>query len=177
MIIAVDLGGVLVDVDSDQLWRMVPSSRRSQVESMLSAHHHGFQSGSLSADAFVRHLSLAADVPSATIESAWSLMVSWRAGAEAALQSWARHHTIELWTNIDILHARALGVDGLHHVMTSYAIGARKPTPAYFEGAVRGRDAGGIWFFDDSPTNVEAALAIGLDARCVRDFEAVSAQL
>jgi HAD superfamily hydrolase (TIGR01509 family) len=174
-VIAVDLGGVLVDVDRQLFWRVVPSSQVVEVQQALQLHHPRLQCGEVEPEAFVDAIAAAAHQTSAEILAAWSAMVQWRPGAIAAIEGWSQQHEVELWSNIDVIHVHALSNRRITaRWVTSCEVGCCKPEDGFFRAALRDRSPSTCRFFDDQPANVAAANHLGIIATCIDDFRFVT---
>jgi FMN phosphatase YigB (HAD superfamily) len=181
MIAAIDLGGVLVDVDVDRCWDTLGlrAQQRTAASALLGAHHHRMQTTERGADEFIAALAVLCGTTVDDAARAWKRVVCWREGALHHLVTLQGRIDVELWTNIDRLHLEELGLVQLTthtniRLVASCGVGARKPDDVFFAHALAGRDVGLCHFFDDDGRNIAAALALGIHARQVSDHADVA---
>jgi HAD superfamily hydrolase (TIGR01509 family) len=102
-------------------------------------------------------------------------------GAGALLARLRQRHRTACLSNSNVLHWRRF--DGFREhfdvALSSHLLGVIKPDAACFEKAldVLGVPAPDVVFFDDSPLNVDAARALGIDARHVDGCAALARML
>ena len=91
---------------------------------------------------------------------------------------------VAVWSNTDPVHFGCYStwlscLARARSLWLSFVTGLAKPDPAYFEGALAalGLRAEEVTFLDDTPANVEAARAMGIDAVQVATIEEVEAAL
>jgi FMN phosphatase YigB (HAD superfamily) len=189
--IALDLGGVLVDVDKAHLAAFGASDVVD--DAFHGAHHEAVTVGSIDGDAFalaavasLRTSGVCADVEQ--VKRAWARVVSWRPGALALVSACVASLPTTVWSNIDPIHWTVLGPALAAHGLqptTSFAVGAAKPDPRFFAAALRETQAllpdrlepADVFFVDDRDDNVNAARACGVDAVVCTSVAAVRALL
>jgi HAD superfamily hydrolase (TIGR01509 family) len=169
--VALDLGGVLVDVDVSHFARAadVPDEVLARAF-FASGLHDRLATGRVDPGACFAALGATVGAAPARLEAAWRGVVSPAAGAAALLD--AVDAPLVVWSNTDPVHMTALRnalpalarravVCGL-----SYELGALKPDGAFFAAALRAGSlvAGRVVFLDDRADNVAAARAAGVRA-------------
>ena len=178
-VILFDLGGVLVDVESVAalqrlLGRPLPQEEVWQRWLTASAWVSTFESGQCTPEAFA-----------AGIVAEWGLTVTAEAflddfrywpkrlfpGVREMLALLAPHYTLACLSNTNSVHwphmRDTLGLSGLlHRYYLSHEIGHLKPAHAAFGHVLAdlGCAPHGVVFLDDNQLNVDAALAVGLQA-------------
>jgi len=178
-VILFDLGGVLVDVESVAalqrlLGRPLPQEEVWQRWLTASAWVSTFESGQCTPEAFA-----------AGIVAEWGLTVTAGAflddfrywpkrlfpGVREMLALLAPHYTLACLSNTNSVHwphmRDTLGLSGLlHRYYLSHEIGHLKPAHAAFGHVLAdlGCAPQGVVFLDDNQLNVDAALAVGLQA-------------
>jgi glucose-1-phosphatase len=186
-----DLGGVLVKFSGVQ--DIVPFLREKASESEIRErwrccpHTHQYGIGELSrqkfAERFVRDWNLSISPEEFLREfRSWSKRLL--PGAADLLASLRPRFRLAALSNSNELHwernSNDLGVTGLFEVaISSHQIGVCKPDPAAYLIALErlGVSSQAVMFFDDVPTHVEAAAALGIQAFRVDGVEGVRAQL
>ncbi|MEO8485447.1 MAG: HAD-IA family hydrolase [Betaproteobacteria bacterium] len=186
-----DLGGVLIELagvermltwspalgSTDELWRRW----------LASPAVRGYETGRTDrvafADAIVEEFGLPVGRDAFLAEFAWWPRTL-HAGAAGLLASLAPRYTLASLSNTNELHwerfEREWGLPSMfHHNFPSHAVGKLKPDAEYFEHVL---DALGVapahaLFVDDNRINVEAARAVGLNARQVGNFDALALAL
>ena len=115
--------------------------------------------------------------PEAFIDAFTSWPIGLYPGAADLLARLRSRHRTACLSNSNVLHWRRFdGFAGHFDVaLSSHLLGVIKPDGECFEKALRVLDvaAADVVFFDDSPLNVEAAGALGLNARHVDGFAAL----
>jgi len=181
-ILLFDLGGVLVDnAMFEDMPRLLPAPIPEDdlcARWIDSPAVHRFERGEISADEFAStfvsewRLRMA---PAAFLERFATWSRGFYPGAEALLTRLRRQYRVAYLSNCNEVHW-----SGFEHILrhaddafSSHLCGLTKPDPAIFTMAVEalGRDPAEICFFDDSPRNVAAARAIGMDAHLTVGFE------
>ena len=170
-----DLGGVIVDFNSDIMGKWTGLSSAALWRRWLKSEAvRGFESGRTGRHIFAQEIVAEFNLPVSPQEflrSYRSWQVGLYPGAEPLLDSLAPRFTLAclsntneiIWT--DTIHE--LGIDRLFtYRFASYEMGCLKPDAEAYAYLVRevpfSRDE--IIFFDDNPSNVEAAQAFGIDA-------------
>jgi glucose-1-phosphatase len=116
-----------------------------------------------------------ADTTAAFLDEFMSWPTGLYPGAAALLARLRRRHRIACLSNSNVLHWHRF--DGFREhfdvALSSHLLGVIKPDAACFEKAlhVLGVPAADVVFFDDSTLNVDAATALGIDARHVDGYD------
>jgi putative hydrolase of the HAD superfamily len=180
-----DLGGVLIELagvermlawspslgTTDELWRRWLGSPAVRGYETGRTDRHAF------ADAVIGEFALPVGRDAFLDEFAWWPRTL-HPGAKPLLGALAPRYTLASLSNTNELHwerfEREWSLPSMfHHNFPSYAVGKLKPDAEYFEHVL---DALGVGpahalFVDDNAINVEAARAVGLNARHVRRFD------
>jgi putative hydrolase of the HAD superfamily len=86
-------------------------------------------------------------------------------GAESVVRSLRAHHRVVAFSNSNAVHWTSLApvIGWFDAVYSSHELGALKPDAAAFAAVLAAEQvpAGDAWFFDDTPANVAAAIALG----------------
>lgn len=173
-IVALDLGGVIVDVThqrcADALGLRWSACERAFFDDAL---HDHVTKGVVDGDMFVRtalsRLPVRASLSLATLRAAWSLVVEVTPEGRTLVEELlARGHRVHLWTNTDPIHLERMLAQlpaGVVAQTASYTLGAMKPEPEFFACAL----AHGVpaLFLDDRRDIVDAARLAGVSARQV----------
>jgi putative hydrolase of the HAD superfamily len=156
--------GALADGELHDLWLSSPAVR-------------AFERGKIDAETFARQFVAEWDVPLAPSDfirrfAGWPK--GFYPGAAALLTRLRPRYKIAYLSNSNPLHWAGFP-DILRYadaVFASHICGLVKPDEAIFQLVIAelGRTPGEICFFDDSPRNVQAALATGMDAHLTRGF-------
>ncbi len=162
-----DLGGVFVRLDPG--WTRLHGLDRQRVREWLATdgRFHAHERGELSDSRFLTGLAGCATppLPHDQARDAFARCVAGHyAGATQLLDDLrARGIRTACLSNTNPIHWSVFDPqrhlrDRLDVVLASHHLGARKPEPAIFEraAAILG-SSGPVWFFDDSPVNVQAA--------------------
>ena len=188
-----DLGGVLIDIDFDRVFRSWQPISRLSFEEMKATFrfdlpYRQHERGELDATAYFAHLraQLALEDDHARIVDGWNAVF---AGEIAATLRMARAARLQLpchvFSNTNTTHKQAWSARypaiaaSFDHVFASCDIGLRKPEREAFEHVAHaiGIPPRAIMFFDDSPENVAGAAGCGLRAVHVRHPADVAAAL
>jgi FMN phosphatase YigB (HAD superfamily) len=176
LLIALDLGGVIVDVDHrrtmDRLGIDRPMLERAFFDDGL---HDAVTIGAVDGATFTRTAAerLGRDVRE--VEEAWALVVDVMPAGRALVDDLVRAGVeIVLWTNTDPIHLPRM-LAGLppeaRDATASFRLGAMKPEPAFFAKALEHGEP--VVFLDDLAKNVAAAKRAGVDARvCLGPIQA-----
>lgn len=175
-LIALDLGGVIVDVDHDRCARKLGLTWSACEDAFFAGGlHDRLTIGAIDANVFIDTAATALDLAPALVRDAWAdvveVMPEGRALVDELLASGCRVH---LWSNTDPIHLARM-LDGLPPGVVadtaSFRLGAMKPQPAFFHRAMaRGVPA---MFLDDRLDVVDAARAEGVHAtRCLGPTQA-----
>jgi putative hydrolase of the HAD superfamily len=186
-----DLGGVIVDVASRaEIHAWMPTTLDlSQWTERWPAEHvfEAFETGLLTPEEFGQRF--VAEFPLTTTPEVFlAAFESWNKGllpgAVELLAELRERYRLAALSNTNALHWRRLegefGLPGLfERVFTSHQLSLRKPDPAIYlhVSEALGVKPGSVLFFDDNPQNVQAAVAAGMQAACVRGPEGVRAYL
>ncbi|MFN3683819.1 MAG: HAD-IA family hydrolase [Fimbriimonadaceae bacterium] len=187
-VVVFDLGGVLVRVNLD--WGsamrragLVPECERFAgvpLDACPGFHEH--EVGALSDDAYLASLANFLELPVEQAHGAHlGILGEEMAGAGALVRDLAAEGVPSVClSNTNGLHWAFLGADSpyssvraLHRRFGSHEIGARKPDPAAYAAVEREFPGCRFLFFDDSPTNTQAARALGWEAFHVRPTDSV----
>jgi FMN phosphatase YigB (HAD superfamily) len=180
-LIALDLGGVLVEVDHDATSHL--GDERVRAEAFFGAgRHDALTVGTLGADAYIAAAAAALGVHVDDAAQAWARVVSWLPGATRFVSALLRHADVVIWSNTDPWHwgslagALPVGAQGLKRAL-SFELGAAKPDPLFFARAVARAGRRPNLFLDDRPDNVEGARAADVPAARVCGLEEARAAL
>ena len=190
-VVLFDLGGVLIELagvermlawspslcTTEELWRRW----------LASPAVRGYESGRTGRDAFADGIIEEFALP-VSREAFLAEFAHWprtlNAGARGFLAALAPRYTLASLSNTNELHwerfEREWSLPSMfHRNFPSYAVGRLKPDADYFDHVIGelGVDPARALFVDDNRINVEAARAVGLHARQVPRFEALSAAL
>lgn len=179
-----DLGGVIVDIDLQrvfQTWAAYSTLGLDQLRAAFTQDvpYQQFERGQIPAATYYDHLAqtLRLTASHAQIEAGWNAIFKGEITATVQrIQALRTRHGSRLplygFSNTNAAHQQAWpatcpNVNTLFdRLFTSHTLGLRKPEPAAYQQVLQhmGVPAGSVLFFDDSPTNVDAALAAGLQA-------------
>jgi putative hydrolase of the HAD superfamily len=186
-----DLGGVLIELagvermlawspalgSTDELWR------RWLASPAVRGYETGRTDRGTFADAIVAEFGLPVESDAFLAEFAWWPRTL-HPGAGGLLAALAPRYTLASLSNTNELHWERFERDWslpsmFHHNFPSYAVGKLKPDADYFEHVIEalGVEPQHAVFVDDNRINVEAARAVGLNARHVPRFEALAPTL
>jgi len=188
-----DLGGVLLDIDFGRAlatWqahsRLPPDRMRAAFAFDEPFHHH--ETGRLDDDGYFGHLRqlLALDCDLAQVRAGFNaILVGEIADTVRMLEAVRTRVPCYAISNTNPSHVAEMerAFPGLlprfSRVFASHEIGHRKPQPGAFEHVLReiGVPPPEVLLFDDLAANVEAAMALGLQAVQVRSPEDVRVAL
>lgn len=185
-----DLGGVLVNVAPahDILTSLGLPSEHELYARLVSAEPWiALEVGEIDADkfseAFVAALALDLEPARVLLEfEAWNL--GWYPGATETLIELRQRHRLAILSNTNEVHWRRLSgemaiPDLVDAAFASHLIGLRKPDARVYQhvAAELGVAPADILFFDDNPANIEAALALGIEAWQVEGVAALRKRL
>ena len=170
--VALDLGGVLVDVDLQHI-------RATYNHAALFAKHDALSEGALAEADFISDAASRMNVDAATLRDDWCRVVKPSRGSQALLNQLRVPSTA--WSNTDPMHAAALAsLSCLNdRAALSFAVGAQKPQRAFYQAA-RSKlpfAPSEILFVDDREENVGAARSMGVCADVVRGIDETRALL
>jgi len=175
-----DLGGVLIDIDFGRAlewWAQRadtdPASLRQRFR--FDGSYEGHERGELSSPEYFALLrsQLGVDLAIEDLATGWNdIYVGVVPGVPALLAKAGRHVPLYALTNTNPSHQAAWSslfaaeLSVFTSVFVSSYLGHRKPEPsAYLEVARRiGTEPHEVLFFDDTPANVDGALAVGMPA-------------
>ena len=185
-----DLGGVLIDIDFDRVFRRWQPISRLSFEDMKATFkfdlpYRRHERGELDATEYFAHLraQLALEDDHARIVDGWNAIFAGEIAATIRMVQMARSQLpCHVFSNTNATHKQAWSARypaiaaSIDHVFASCDIGLRKPEHAAFAHVARAIGAApeAIMFFDDSAENVAGAAACGLRAvhvRCPADVE------
>lgn len=179
-----DLGGVVVDIDFDRAlasWqphsRLAPERLRTLFAFDEPFRQH--ETGRLDDSGYFAHLRqlLGLDCELAQVEAGFNAIfvaeIRETVALLAALRERLPCYAISNTNPAHVRHMRRAFpglLDRFDHVFTSHEIGHRKPQPESFQHVLQaiGLPAPQVLLFDDLQPNVEAALALGLQAVLVK---------
>ena len=179
-----DLGGVIVDIDMHRVfktWAAYSPLRWNEIQATFTQDtpYHQLERGEIEAAAYYDHVAqtLRLSASHAQIEAGWNAIFKGEITATVQrIQALRARHGSRLplygFSNTNAAHQQAWpatcpNVNTLFdRLFTSHTLGLRKPEPAAYQQVLQHMvvPAGSVLFFDDSPTNVDAALAAGLQA-------------
>lgn len=179
-----DLGGVLIDIDFDRVFRHwaslsgrpLPDIREQFV---FDGHYARYERGETDDATFFNHVRRMLDLDASDdqILEGWNaVFVGLNRGVLEMVRKAAGQVPSYAFTNTSGSHQRAWSAAypdiaaTFRQVFSSAEMGMRKPERPAFDAVVRqvGVDARSILFFDDMPENVAGARAAGLQAVLVR---------
>jgi glucose-1-phosphatase len=188
-----DLGGVLLEIDFRRaLAAWAPHSRLSPAELQerfrFDENFHSHETGGLGDDGYFAHLreALALECELPLVQAGFNAILIGEIEETVRLLEAVRGrlpcYAISNTNPAHVAHmARAFPglLPRFTRVFASHQIGHRKPQPAAFEHVLRaiGLPAPEVLLFDDLQANVDAALALGLQAVLVRSPQDVRAAL
>lgn len=167
LIVGLDLGGVIVDVNRNAGARALGVSAQEFDDAFFDGTGHAEVTvGAISAEAFLRHAAARLQRELDDVRAGWLAVVdTWPDGVAVVEALLAAGHAVHLWSNTDPVHLEKIAAAlprGVVLETVSFLIGAQKPDPRYWQrAAARGRPT---IYLDDRPDFVEAARRIGLPA-------------
>ena len=185
--IVFDLGGVLLEVDFGRVFAawaecagVSPESIRARYR--MDAPYEQHERGEITARQYFASLrnSLGLALSDAQFEAGWNEVVRGEIpGVGELLAQAAQRLPLYVFSNTNAMHYAHWGPShaGLlkmfRRLFMSHEIGLRKPEARAFEyiGAEIGVGLPNILFFDDTPENVHAARALGMQAVLVRGMD------
>jgi FMN phosphatase YigB (HAD superfamily) len=185
-LVALDLGGVIVEVDH------AAPARVLGVESAVAeaaffggapagadGWHDELTCGRLSPEEFLARAAERLGRGLADVRRAWQAMVQVMPEGRALIEELlARGHAVHLWSNTDPIHLEAMSRElpaGVFADTVSFRLGAQKPSASYWRRArARGQPA---LYLDDRADFVAEARRAGIEARCSEGPRAARALL
>jgi FMN phosphatase YigB (HAD superfamily) len=167
-VVALDLGGVLVDVDHAVACRKLGITRAElEVAFFDEGLHDDVTVGVIDGEAFVAAAAKRIGRAERDVREAWAGVVEvWPEGRRLVEDLQTRGIAVHLWSNTDPIHLEKMSAQlpaGPLLATASFHLGAQKPDPAYYGRAARlGQPA---IFLDDRDDNVSAAQRGGVQAR------------
>ncbi len=171
MLVALDLGGVIADVDHTNVDRALGIDAAARERAFFDGGlHDGLTVGAVDGETFARAAAERLALPPAQVRAAWALVVNVTTAGRALVDELlACGATVHLWSNTDPIHLERMRAQlpaGVGARTASYVLGAMKPQPAFY---ARARALGEpAVFLDDLEANVAAAHAAGVTARVCR---------
>ncbi len=173
-----DLGGVVVEVESDRLVHQVAQLTHRSADEVYAAIYREdlllpFELGRISPRAYYEGLKEALPLPWSYEQfmRAWNGILQESPRASAILPRLRRRHTLIALSNTNVLHLQQMqaampGLSLFHAWVASCEVGMRKPDPEIYRLAlsrarVRAHEA---VYIDDRPEMVEAGRRLGLTA-------------
>jgi glucose-1-phosphatase len=188
-----DLGGVLVDIDFDRSFRTWSQHSRLSFEALkqkfrFDEQYECHERGEIDADEYFTHLAMSLQLtcPIHEVAAGWNAIFMGEIAATLALVKNARLSVpCYVLTNTNATHKQrwvtlypdmVAAFDG---IFASHEIGLRKPEKAAFEHVclAMGLTPQSVLYFDDSPANIEAGCAAGLQGVLVRGPDDVARSL
>jgi putative hydrolase of the HAD superfamily len=179
-----DLGGVILDIDFDRVLRAWQPVSRLSFEEMkrafqFDAHYERHERGEIAGSEYFGHLAskLGLQADEAQIAAGWNaVFVGEIVETTKIVQSMRTVLPCHAFTNTNATHQAGYhslfpGLQGsFERIFASHEIGLRKPERRAFAHVAQaiGVAPASILFFDDSPANIDGALAAGMQAVQVR---------
>jgi putative hydrolase of the HAD superfamily len=179
-----DLGGVLIDIDFDRVfrhWARLSSKPYEFIREhfVFDGHYHRYERGETDDATFFNHVrrKLDLDASDDQILEGWNaVFIGLNQGVMGMVRQAAGQMPSYAFTNTSGSHQRAWSsaypdiTDAFRRVYSSAEMGMRKPERMAFDAVVRdiGVAPSSILFFDDMPQNVTGAREAGLQAVLVR---------
>jgi putative hydrolase of the HAD superfamily len=181
IVVAFDLGGVVVDVDLSVLLAL---GTKDRVDAAFFGHdrHERLSVGGLSGAAFCAEVGADLDLSADDVADCWRRVVRFSPGGLELIEATARRQPVAIWSNTDPLHWSVLGPELTSlatAVSPSFLVGHMKPAAAYFTRACAdlGVQRRQVLFIDDRADNVDAARDVGINAVVVRGVDAARAAI
>ena len=181
-----DFGGVIVEIDFRRVF--VHWAARAGIEAdalqarfRMDDFYAQHEIGRIDAAGYfasLRH-SLGINLPDGEFESGWqSIFVQEVPGIRPVLQAAAKRWPLYLFSNTNVSHHRHWSsqysdvLAYFQRIFLSNELGKRKPDPVAFHAVAQAIDVPPerILFFDDTLSNVEGALAVGMQAVHVKSL-------
>ena len=173
-----DLGGVVVEVNADQLVQQVSQLLNRPFDDVQQAVYHSelllpFELGRIAPEAYYAGLRQLLSLPWSYEQfvSAWTGFFLENRDVTSLLARLRQRHTLVALSNTNVLHLRYLrdslpSLQCFHAWVASCEVGLRKPDPAIYQLALaRAAVAAPVAvYIDDRPELVEAGRAVGLTA-------------
>ncbi len=188
-----DLGGVILEVDFNRVfdaWAGAAGVPAAQIleRFRLDAAYERHERGEIDANQYFAALreTLGLSLSDAQFAAGWNCMVGAAvAGAPEVLVAAERRWPLYVFSNTNAMHYAHWGpghaglMQHFKRLFLSFEMGLRKPEALAFAQITReiGVPMGRILFFDDTAENVDAALALGMQAVLVRGTGDVRAAL
>ena len=188
-----DLGGVVIDIDFDSVFRRWADAARCGIDEIRARfaydrHYEAHERGEIGAPEFFASLrdTLGIEITDDEFARGWNALFKGPIpGIAEILREASALFPLYALTNSNRLHETVWSVrfaDTLRHftrIFNSSTIGARKPEPEAFTIAARaiGADLHDIVFYDDSAENIRGALKLGIPAVHVRSIADIEESL
>jgi putative hydrolase of the HAD superfamily len=185
-----DLGGVLIEIRFERALAHWGACAGMPVDAIRPRFAFDetlarYERGEIGAAAYFASLrqSLGIDIPDEDFALGWNaIFVDEIPGVSALLRSVEPHAPLYVFSNTNEDHQREWStrfaglLTPFRTVFVSNELGKRKPTPEAFHAVAQAMDVPPerILFFDDTPANVEGALAVGMQAVHVRSIDDVA---
>ncbi len=193
VIVAFDLGGVVVDVDFGALRRLHADAARVERAFFSGDRHNALSVGAIDGAAYIDAVADALGAAVVDVDAAWRSVVRFSPGGLELVAAVAALDDVDVavWSNTDPLHWAVLG-PALEAVATSvspsFLVSHQKPERAYYDRAIAravaaAAAAGGdveisdIIFVDDRADNVAAAIDVGVRAFVVDGVKSAGAAI
>lgn len=182
VVVAFDLGGVLVDVDREGLARALGRTPAKVAQAFFGeARHDQLTVGTLSGNAYVAAVAAELGTTEQAVAYAWAQVVTTRRGAAELVEKVSIE--VAAWSNTDEFHYEALRSTLPDRLWTRSALSqevrAAKPDERFYGAALArlGCRPDEVLFLDDLPANVAGARACGVRAVQVTSLVEVAAVL
>jgi glucose-1-phosphatase len=191
--VILDLGGVVFAISVDRIIKSWAKSAGCHPKDIapkfkVDEYYKLFEMGKISPEEYRSHVCnvLEIKISDEDFDEGWnSIYLDPLPGIESLLLQLKDKTRLIVLTNTNEIHAKEWRIryaDILKHfdkVFTSHEIGARKPLPESFNAILDylGTTPDKVVFFDDTPDNVEGALAIGISSFIVNSPYEVSEKL
>jgi putative hydrolase of the HAD superfamily len=191
-----DLGGVIIEIDFGRAFahwagRAGVEAAALQERWRMDDPYAQHEIGRIDAPGYFASLrdSLGIDLPDAEFEAGWqSIFLREVPGIRPVLEAAAKRWPLYLFSNTNVSHHRHWSsrygdvLAYFQRIFVSNELGKRKPDPVAFHAVAQAIDVPPerILFFDDTLSNVEGALAVGMQAvhvKSVADTERAIARL
>jgi glucose-1-phosphatase len=182
-----DFGGVLVEIDFDLAfthWARCAGCEPEAVRSrfLMDEAYARHETGALDVAGYFDSLRtrLGIDIPDEDFARGWhAIFVREVPGIIPLLDRLGRQRPLYLFSNTNPSHYEFVSsrfselLGKFDRIFLSSSLGRRKPEPAAFHAVAQAIDVPPerVLFFDDTPVNVEGALAVGMHAVLVQSFD------
>ncbi|MFP4165896.1 MAG: HAD family hydrolase [Opitutales bacterium] len=181
-----DLGNVLFAFDYHRAWRKVAAGSSLCEEELarragINDHLHAYERGHVATESFFEWMSehLAFRDGARALQSIWTEIFEPLHERLHVMRELALHYPVHALSNTNDAHITYLETsypevfERFTHRIYSHRVGAMKPQAEIYEAleTAAACSPGQLFFFDDRPDNIEAALARGWQGRCIQPDE------